>query len=204
MKPYVSIDIETTGLDPERCQILEIGVVLDNGGPLDKCPVFHRYLDYGYFKGEAFALQLNAEIFRKLAGCTDEKDLPIVKPGNVVYQLRDWLATYWIDPKRIPVAGKNFASFDRQFLERLEGFKENLRFNHRTLDPAMLFFDFENHDWLPDTKKCMQIAGIPGEVAHTAVDDAKMVIQLIRHAQEKKRDTEKYILELRETIRRGV
>ena len=43
--PYVSIDIETTGLDPETCQILEIGAVFDNWTlPIRDLPTFHCYV----------------------------------------------------------------------------------------------------------------------------------------------------------------
>ena len=43
--PYVSIDIETTGLDPETCQTLEIGAVFDNWTlPIRELPTFHCYV----------------------------------------------------------------------------------------------------------------------------------------------------------------
>ena len=41
--PYVSIDIETTGLDPESCQMLEIGAVWDDWTkPIDELPSYRR------------------------------------------------------------------------------------------------------------------------------------------------------------------
>ena len=41
--PYVSIDIETTGLDPATCQILEIGAVWDDWTqPLQNLPTYRR------------------------------------------------------------------------------------------------------------------------------------------------------------------
>ena len=41
---YISIDIETTGLDPENCQILSIGAVIEdtlNQLPFEELPTFH-------------------------------------------------------------------------------------------------------------------------------------------------------------------
>ena len=42
---YVSIDLETTGLDPARCQILEVGAIYDDGiRYVDDLPIFHKYI----------------------------------------------------------------------------------------------------------------------------------------------------------------
>lgn len=182
MKPYVSIDIETTGLDPERCQILEIGAIIDDWvSPVESLPMFHCYVDHGLYHGEPYALGLNVKILNILANRENLKDHEVFYfPGQVAAYFNGFLAHYGVDPKRVPAAGKNFASFDRQFLERLPKFKDLVRFNHRVLDPAMLFVDFENDDGLPDTKTCMKRAGIGGEVAHTALEDARVVIELIR------------------------
>ena len=38
----------------------------------------------------------------------------------------------------------------------------------------------------PNTKTCMERAGLPGDVAHTAVEDARVVIQLVRLAMARK------------------
>ena len=59
---YVSIDIETTGLDPETCQILEIGAVWDDWTkPIDELPVYHRLVVHKEYRGSAYALALNAD-----------------------------------------------------------------------------------------------------------------------------------------------
>ena len=43
----VSIDLETSGLDPETRQIWEFGAILDKPGPIEKCPRFHRHILQG-------------------------------------------------------------------------------------------------------------------------------------------------------------
>ena len=65
MRPYVSIDIETTGLDWRTCQIIEIGAVIDDfKTAIVDLPTFRCYVDQGLFYGEPFALSMHAEIFR--------------------------------------------------------------------------------------------------------------------------------------------
>ena len=66
---YVSIDIETTGLDPETCQILEIGAVWDDWTkPIDELPVYHRLVYHKEYRGSAYALAMNANLLRHLSG----------------------------------------------------------------------------------------------------------------------------------------
>ena len=51
--PYVLIDIETTGINPDVCQILEIGAIYDDGTkPIDTLPIFHRYVCHNTYIGE--------------------------------------------------------------------------------------------------------------------------------------------------------
>lgn len=69
----VSIDIETTGVDKEYCQILEIGAVLfdtDKGlDQFDSCPKFKCIIDNGkHIQGQPYAIDMNARIFKILAG----------------------------------------------------------------------------------------------------------------------------------------
>ena len=50
--PYVSIDIETTGLDPDTCQILEIGAVWDDWTkPIDQLPTYRRLVVHSEYRG---------------------------------------------------------------------------------------------------------------------------------------------------------
>lgn len=79
---------------------------------------------------------------------------------------------------KITAAGKNFASFDLPFI--LKTPKSNLiEIRHRSIDPGTLWMK-PTDEKVPNTKECMCRAGIDGEVAHTAVEDAIVVIKLIR------------------------
>jgi len=181
---YVGIDIETTGLNPENCQVLEIGAVIDDGTtPIEDCPTFHCYVDHGLILGEPFAVSMHSAILRRIG--THEEGYTYVKPWEVATLFRDFLKENGIDPEteKVFVAGKNYARFDSRFLSKLTKWDEYIKVCHRILDPAAIYWRPEiDGVELPDTKTCMQRAGIGGEVAHTAVEDARVVALLIRRA----------------------
>jgi len=179
MRQYLSIDIETTGLDPDTCQILEIGAVLDDWQrPVDRLPVYHRLVVHPQYRGDAYALALNSKLLKRLAG---PQDSDFRAPDQIADDFRRWLQLQgWDGDKSLTPAGKNFASFDKQFLKRLPGFERAVPLSHRTIDPAILFWNPATDDKLPDSKTCYERAGLDGKVAHTAVEDALAVVKLIR------------------------
>jgi DNA polymerase III epsilon subunit-like protein len=186
---YVSVDIETTGLNPENCQVLEIGAVIDDGvTPIEDCPTFHCYVDHVLILGEPFAVSMHPMILRRIA--THEEGYTYLKPWEVATWFRDFLKEHGLDPEdeKIVVAGKNYASFDAHFLRKLTDWDKHVRVHHRILDPAAMYWQPEiDGVELPDTKTCMERAGISGEVAHTAVEDARTVALLIRRAIDNRR-----------------
>jgi len=181
---YVSLDIETTGLNPENCQVLEIGAVIDDGTtPIEECPTFHCYVDHGLILGEPFAVSMHQTILRRIA--THEEGYMYLQPWEVATRFHDFLKEHGLDSEneKIVVAGKNYASFDARFLSKITSWDKHIQVHHRILDPAALYWQPETDGVeLPDTKTCMERADIPGEVAHTAVEDAQVVVRLIRHA----------------------
>ncbi len=186
--PYVSIDIETTGLDPDWCQVLEVGAVIDDWKTaVDKLPTFRRILKWPKIIGQPYALALNAGLLKLLAQPPTEMKHCFCEPEELGTQLADWLHDHAIDTKRVNAAGKNFASFDLQFLRRLPRFSEKVVFRHRTYDPAMFFWHPDSDPGLPDTKTCLGRAELQDTVAHTAVEDAQSVIHLIRRGIKKMR-----------------
>jgi oligoribonuclease len=181
---YVSVDIETTGLNPENCQVLEIGAVIDDGvTPIEDCPTFHCYVDHVLILGEPFAVSMHPMILRRIA--THEEGYTYLQPWEVPTRFHDFLKEHGLDPEdeKIVVAGKNYASFDAHFLRKLTDWDKHVRVHHRILDPAAMYWQPEiDGVELPDTKTCMERAGISGEVAHTAIEDARVVALLIRRA----------------------
>lgn len=174
---YVSIDIETTGLNPETCQILSIGAVVDNGGPFDSLPCFHCYIQHEVITGEAFGLQMNHNILYTLATRGEQPDGVVILPPEVVpLSLHAFLFDN-LGCAPYNVAGKNFAGFDLQFLQRLPAW--GIKFRHRVLDPGPMYLE-EGDGAVPGLSQCLRRAGIKGPVTHDAVQDAKQVIQVIR------------------------
>ncbi len=182
MKPYVSIDIETTGIDHNTCMLLEFGAVIDDWvTPISKLPQFHCYMDNGNtIVGEPYAFSMHSQILRRIAErdpkylyCTSGKGLhnafsKFLIEHNVIKDEREAF---------LP-GGKNFNSFDRQFLNKLNGWK--IKMHHRCVDPTMLY-------WIPgeippSLEECKIRAGFPneGEVKHNAIDDAIDVIRCVR------------------------
>lgn len=176
---YVSIDIETTGIDHKNCQIIEFAAVVDdlkNQKPLEELPKFHSYVKHKLYTGEPYALAMHAEIFKKLSkqenACLPEELLPNF------FEFLIKKAEYKV-PVEINVAGKNFANFDKRFLELLPN-KDIVKFKHRTIDPSILYLDVENDFELPGTSECLSRAGLDNTVKHTALEDALAVVNLLR------------------------
>ena len=83
-------------------------------------------------------------------------------------------------PVSITVAGKNFGTFDKKFLEKLPNWNRVIRFRNRIIDPAILYTDWKNDTVLPSLEECKKRAGIPGSVSHNALKDAWDTLQVIR------------------------
>lgn len=176
--------------------------------PLEDLPRFHAYLlpprREGY-RGEPYAMSMHATLLRRIA--TREHDRVQVgdggyrylEPAQFVREFASWCRQHGLKkepakPKpgfhtvlapsptdiRFVPAGKNFAGFDQRFLRRLPGWSD-LRISHRVMDPAMLYFDPSTDKAPPNLSECLKRAGVEQtEVAHTAVEDALSVIELIR------------------------
>lgn len=74
---YVSIDIETTGLDPENCQILSIGAVIEdtnNQVPIEDLPSFHVAILRQRIEGEPYALNMNRDLIQDIVYYQTAKD----------------------------------------------------------------------------------------------------------------------------------
>lgn len=172
---YVSIDIETTGLDTQRCEILEIGAIItDPYGDLPE-PEFHVYPhldDDIYWESEAYEMAEESGLLRR----REEEELT----SNVGFMFWKWLNDHDMPTDGFVAAGKNFAGFDNLFLQRIYGWKENLRAKHRVLDPAIMYWRPEiDGVVLPNLQTCLQRADMDDVVTHCAVDDARCVANLV-------------------------
>jgi oligoribonuclease (3'-5' exoribonuclease) len=62
---YISIDIETTGLDSEKYDVLSIGAIIedtDNKIPYEELPKFHAAIKRQEITGSPFAINMNRDM----------------------------------------------------------------------------------------------------------------------------------------------
>ncbi len=219
---YLSIDIETTGLDPVNDQILSIGAIIeDTENPLsfDEIPKFHGVIKRNRIEGGLYAINLNRDLLETInqymcASDQDEKNdivhmtgMQFFEEDEIVVEFYYWLAqngmidfnpmesggyvtvkngktipaiTNKTKPLNINVAGKNFATFDKPFIERLPRWKQLFRIRQRIIDPAILYVNWKEDDSLPGLPLCKERAGLDSTVTHNAVEDAWDVIEVLR------------------------
>jgi DNA polymerase III epsilon subunit-like protein len=211
--PYFVIDIETTGLDQSFCQILQLSAIYEDPSlqlSFEDIPKFNRYIKHDDYHGQDYALWLNSEILLRLSKYKNkwtkeekEKSEIVTSYQRLFEDFDGWVRT--VLGKQVPIlgsnpeiihincAGKNFASFDLQFikiaLNQLHTPWENgypIRFRHKILDPAILYVNDED-ETLPGLEKCLERAGIKRElqkdgsiITHDALMDNWDVIQLFR------------------------
>jgi oligoribonuclease len=178
----ISLDIETTGLDPQAHDVIEIGAVAYDTDtpdvPTKALPTFHAYIDRKVYAGTPYALAMHGKIFQALV---DGKGMP---PGRATMEFRNWLDQVSPNTHKLTVVGKNAAGFDIPFLQAdalLAGMTD--RFSYAVLDPGSWFFNPQVDQRVPSLSTCLKRAGFPDVVTHTAVEDAQQVVDLVRYYQ---------------------
>lgn len=176
MRPYISLDIETTGLDKKKCQVLEVAAVYDDlVSPISELPTQSWWVDWPLLKGEptAFAMHAASGLLQEYA-VARRLDSEHVMPG-----LFEFVNKCGLDPTRLQLAGKNVLSFDWPFLERLP-YGNIIKPRHRAYDPGQMFF-VPSDDSPPDLKECLRRAKAPDIVIqHRALSDALDVVFCVR------------------------
>lgn len=209
---FLSVDIETTGLEPRCHGITEFAAVNADTKLSSPPKSFYRWLNpegyvwsnyclrlhevwidrvtyrlEQYGKGAIGAVEaLNAGEFGAIV-----PEPPIcMSVSALIDELRLWLCTQCDYPipsngkwQKLTPAGKNFGSFDKNFLEA-NGWPP--MFRHRALDPTAFYFDQDKDDILPELKLCKERAMAQGcsyfknaSVAHNALEDAFDVAKLL-------------------------
>ncbi len=216
---YVSIDIETSGLDHEKNCILSLGAIIEdteNKLPFEECPKFNAIILQREIVGSPRAITMNRELISMigeyLEGDDETKqnfqthsDYQFLEKEDVIKEFYWWLERngYFqsnnsngyvqVDdgylkpminsntkPITLNVAGKNFGTFDKLFLQQLPWWQKLIKTRQRVLDPAILCVDWKNDSSLPSLTTCKERTNIEGIVTHNALEDAWDVIQVLR------------------------
>jgi len=193
---YLSIDIETTGLDPKTADILEVAAVLDDlkhpEVAVEDLPYFRAVIVQERYTTDAYCASLHKALWDEIKSVDNErikcsgwyldagnilKKTHYISPNFLYAIFGDWIFADF-SVKRITPAGKNFGSFDLQHLKKLDSRIEQL-FSHRCFDPGSLYFKVGDKK-IPDLATCLERAGFEKTVKHTALDDARDVIRVLR------------------------
>ena len=196
---YISIDLETTGLDPQTCQILQIGAIIEDTNdvkPISELPTFNCVIEHPHYTGSAYAFNMNMNLIEIIAGMEKipreergdyRKKHNILTPQMVATAFANWAAFNGceVDGDRVIInaAGKNFAAFDKVWLETLiPTWNTKVKIRNRIIDPAVLVTDWKNDQSLPGLGKCKERIGLENHVTHDGLDDAIDVVEVIRKA----------------------
>ena len=167
MLPWLlAIDIETSGLNPLKNQVLELGMVAWNG---EEKRVLNWFVDWKFitWEVETFKFLGSANVERLMVG------EPRIKFFTLKKEIEKWLGK--LDLNNIVVVGKNFGKFDWWFLKNLE-----IELPFRYLDIGSICFDPVFDKSIPNLLECKRRAGISGEVKHTALDDCEDYLRIVK------------------------
>lgn len=195
---FFAVDLETTGLDPATHRITEFAAIYADTEGKEPIKTFYRWINPEGFVWSQYCLDLHGEWLRKINLRIKAKQFnidPIICNDfrECIFHFESWVSNelelplYKDDGKgrvKYTAAGKNFGSFDLQFL-KCNQFPEMWR--HRSIDPTILYARKED-EVLPELALCKQRAKMAGaaiertEVSHNAIEDCLDVVDLIRFA----------------------
>ncbi len=157
-KTYVAFDLETTGLDPNRDMIIEIGAVRFRGA--QELETFSTFVNPG---------RSIPGLVTELTGITNADVRGAIPAAQAVRQLSEFVG-------RDPVVGHN-VQFDLDFVRRYGALQGNRAFD--TFELAGILVPHAGRYSLANLYTLLELQ-VPGltEQTHRALDDARMAHQL--------------------------
>ena len=150
--------------------------------PVVELPKLEFYLNHDLMIGQPFALHMNRDIIKRIADKAEGWEY--IRPECAFGKLESFIIQNFNPPNasgvsKVVLAGKNAANFDLRFLRKLPGWNDRI-FRHRLVDPTVYYWHSQTDIVPPETKTCCERAGIEVGNQHNAVNDCRVVIELIR------------------------
>lgn len=173
-KPYITTDLETTGLNPDSSLIIEVGAIYDMDGvtEINKLPQFRSLVKHDKIVGEEYALNLNKLLI-------EEAQDTGVSIKEAMESFSDFIKKCSAGDDRITFSGKNFGSFDKEFLRRVMDIDSVMR--HRIMDIGNMYFAY--FGYIPSLGEINKLLKGSDFVAHTAVEDCMDCVVASRFAR---------------------
>ena len=176
---FISIDVETSGVDPQQHQILEIAAVAWDHEDINECSFFRATVDprfgrqegrygSGNIVGEPRALIMNQRLLKDIGEGNG------FASKEISQQFRNWAT--WETP--LNAVGLNYGGFDHQFLKFFPDWPLEL-FGYRFTEVGSLFVT--NEGPVSGTAAMSDAAerhGIEGR-PHEALFDAKCALAIL-------------------------
>ncbi len=174
IKPYLSIDIETTGLDLQKANVLEIAAVFDDGvSKVEDLLVFHELVAPQDTYYELYAMSMHSELLIELRS---NALFSIETVGSRFDRFIEEIALKYPEVKfPLTIAGKNASGFDLPILKN-KGFP--ILYSHRVIDVGSVYFS--DFGYVPSLNEINEKIGYE-PVKHRALDDAYNVIYAVRN-----------------------
>ncbi len=183
---YFIFHCNTGGYNSDTDSLIEIGCIFEdtkNKLDFEKIPKYKKLIYQDIYTGNSQGLFLNSDNLNKISIEYSKKSEEIIPINKLAPNLYSWMINYVdnfltdknissdfdlhgkihavneLDRKKIliNVGGKNFGVFQHSFLKKIPHIDEYISFNHRFIDPSILFFENED-DSLPNTEECKKRA----------------------------------------------
>lgn len=199
-RPYLSVDLETTGISDD-CEVIQIAAVLDEPGvEIDKLKKYNQKIKYKSFHSEPIAMKINQKLINEMASREPEDQALFKHPWEAAGEFLQFLKTSseiikkWDDNNdcrmrgKIILAGKNVSGFDSpklsrffdKYTKKLEDFEKLI--SYKTLDPGSMYYPVFGYN--ASLSAINELTGRK-EVSHDALDDALDVVYAVRHFGDK-------------------
>lgn len=173
---YISIDIKTTGANPETCQIIEFSAVLDDLSKkwnIKDMPKVCFCIYHNSIHGELDYLISNKNILEKIKN-TKSKDRITIEMLPKLFI--DWAyANGFSFNEKITLAGNGLGSDAFLFLRKIKSWNFEL-FNKKILDPSVFWLNPETDKEIPNLDLCLNRIKVKDNISSDTLENACSIV----------------------------